>query len=155
VTLYALRPDPKFGSLDEAEVVSQCKYGWGFLTQAVTLWRLVDETRAARIDAVMDRAALAAGDGEVRFYADDLRELVSLLAGIEEAIVEAGIVDKNWRVPPERLEELAKRVPAMALHTERTLANKTSALGEIMINAGSIRIFLSDALGAGCVVVLG
>jgi hypothetical protein len=66
--------------------------------------------------------------------------------------VAAGIVDRDWRVSPDRLEELAKRVPAMDLTTERSLSSKTSALGEVMINAVSIRNFLSNALDAGCVV---
>lgn len=43
----------------------------------------------------------------------------------------------------------------MDLKTERSLDAKTHALGEVMINAVSIRNFLSDAVSAGCVVVLG
>jgi hypothetical protein len=53
------------------------------------------------------------------------------------------------------LEELAKRVPAMDLTTERSLDDKTHALAEVMINAVSIRNFLSNAVNGGCVVVLG
>ena len=78
-----------------------------------------------------------------------------LLAGIDDAIIAAGIVDRHWRVPADRLEELARRVPAMDLKTERSLDDKTHALGEVMINAVSIRNFLADAVSAGCVVVLG
>lgn len=154
MTLYALRPDPATGSLEDAEVVDEFKYGWQFLEQAISLWRLVDNDRANRIKAIKDRAALSAPE-ESRFYTEDLRELVHLLTGVEEAIVAAGIVDGHWRVPADRLEELARQVPAMDLKTERSLAAKTSALGEVMINAGSVRIFLSDAVNAGCVVVLG
>jgi hypothetical protein len=80
---------------------------------------------------------------------------VRLLTGVEDAIVTAGIVDGHWRVPADRLEELAKQVPAMDLTTERSLNSKTNALGEVMSNAISIRNFLSDAVNAGCVVVLG
>jgi ATP phosphoribosyltransferase len=155
VTLYAIRLAPEPGSREDAEVVFESKYGWEFLEQAVTLWRLIDKARADQIEAVIDRAAVAAGDGEFRFNAEDLHELVPLLAGVEEAIISAGIVDSHWRVSPDRLEELAKQVPAMDLATERPLANKASALGEVMINAGSIRNFLSDAVNAGCVVVVG
>ena len=43
----------------------------------------------------------------------------------------------------------------MDLTTERSLKSKTSALGEVMSNAISIRNFLSDAVKEGCVVVLG
>lgn len=58
-------------------------------------------------------------------------------------------------VPAKRLEELAKKVPAMDLTTQRSLEDKTHALAEVMINAVSVRNFLSNALDAGCVVVLG
>ena len=78
------------------------------------------------IEAIKDRASLAAGDGEIRFCADDLHELVGLLTGVDDAIIAAGIVDQHWRVPAERLEELAKRVPAMDLTTERSLKSKTT-----------------------------
>jgi hypothetical protein len=155
MTLYAIRPDPDTGSLDDAQVVDQLREGWQFLEQAITVWRLVDAKRADEIEALKDRASLAAGDGEIRLYAEDLRELVGLLTGVDDAIIAAGIVDRQWRVPPDRLEELAKQVPAMDLTTERSLKSKSSALGEVMINAVSIRNFLSNALDAGCIVVLG
>jgi ATP phosphoribosyltransferase len=155
MTLYAIRPAPGSKSLDDAKVIDQSRYGWQFLEQAVTLWRLVDSSRADEIEAIIDRATRAAGDGELRFYRPELDQLVRLLAGIEEAIIEAGIVDQHWRVPAGRLEELAKRVPAMDLITERSLEDKTHALAEVVINAVSLRNFLSNAVNTGCVVVLG
>lgn len=156
MTLYAIRPGPGTDPFDEdAEVVDQSRYGWQFLEQAVTLWRLVDSRFADEIKAIIARASLAAGDGELRFYQRDLHELVHLLTGVEDVIIAAGIVDRHWRVPAERLEELAERVPAMDLKTERSLDDKTHALAEVMINAVSIRNFLSNAVDAGCVVVLG
>jgi ATP phosphoribosyltransferase len=156
MTLYAIRPVPGTDSLDEdAEVVDQLRYGWQFLEQVITVWRLVDKERADKIEAIKDRVSLAAGDDEIRFYAEDLQNLVDLLTGVDDAVIAAGIVDRHWRVPAERLEELAKQVPAMDLATERSLKSKTSALGEVMINAVSIRNFLSNAVDAGCVVVLG
>jgi ATP phosphoribosyltransferase len=142
------------GSLDDAEVIDEFEYGWQFLEQAITLWRLVDNHRADQIKAIKDRAALSAPE-ESRFDTEDLRELVRLLTGVEDAIVAAGIVDGHWRVPADRLVELAKQVPAMDLMTERSLKSKTNALGEVMSNAISIRNFLSDTVAAGCVVVLG
>jgi ATP phosphoribosyltransferase len=155
MTLYAIRPDPITGSLDEAEVVEQSKYGWDFLEQAITLWRLVDANRAAAIEVTLDRVAKDAGDGELCIEARDLNELVRLLTGVEDAIVAAGIIDSEWRVPVERLQDVAKRVPAMDLATERTLHNKTNALAEVIMNAISIKHFLSNAIKAGCVVVVG
>jgi ATP phosphoribosyltransferase len=155
MTLYAIRPDPDTGSLDDAEVVDKLKDGWAFLEQAITVWRLVDESRANAIETLKDKVSVAAGDGEIRFHTADLQALVRLLSGVDEAIIAAGIVDPHWRVPAERLEELAKRVPAMDLTTERSLQSKTSALGEVMINAVSVRNFLSNAVEAGCIVVFG
>lgn len=156
MTLYAIRPAPGTDSLDDdAEVVAQSRYGWQFLEQAVTLWRLVGNSHADEIQAIIDRATHDADDGELRFYRPELDELVRLLTGVEDAIVDAGIVGQHWRVSAERLEELARRVPAMDLKTERSLDDKTHALAEVMINAVSIRNFLSNAIDAGCVVVLG
>jgi hypothetical protein len=157
MTLYAIRPTPGSDSLNEdAEVVDQSRYGWEFLKQAITLWHLVDSGRADELEAIKSRALHAAGrDNELRFDLADVREMVRLLTGIEDAIIEAGLVDQHWRAPAERLEELAKRVPAMDLTTDRPLHSKTNALGEVMINAVFLRNFLSDALKEGCVVVLG
>ena len=154
VTLYAVRPDPETGALDADQVVEESKYGWRFLEQAVTLWRLVDNARADEIEAIMHRASLAAGDGSIRLESDDLRELVRLISGIEDALIGSGILDSEWHTPAEQLEELAKRVPAMDLETERTLQNKRSALAEVMMNAISIQNFMSFALDSGCIAVL-
>jgi len=155
MTLYAIRPDLETGSLEDAEVVAQSKYGWDFLKHAIMLWKLVDEARANEIEAIKDRLLQTAPDEELRIDRDDLHALVRLLTGVEDAIVAAGIVDQQWRVPAERLEALARQVPAMNLTAERSLDDKTHALGEVMINAFSIRNFLSNAINAGCVVVLG
>ena len=153
MTLYAIRQPAWAESLEDVEVVDESKYGWEFLKQAITLWRLVDSARADQIEVIKDRVVRAAGDKEVRLGAEELRELVRLFSGIEDAIVAAGIVDSEWHVPPERLEELAKQVPAMDLKTERSLHNKTSALGEVISNAIFLRNFLSNAISGGCTVV--
>ena len=155
MTLYAIRPDPDTGSLDDGEVVDQSRYGWDVLPQAIALWRLVDPARADAIAAVVTRAEDANPDEATRFAGADLTELVRLLDGVDAAIVGAGLVDGAWRVPAERLDELAARVPGMDLTTERPLENKRSALGEVMMSAVSLHNFLADAARAGCVVVHG
>jgi hypothetical protein len=155
MTLYAIRPTPGSESLDDAEVVDESPNGWEALEQVIMLWRLVDNVRADRLEAIRDRALAAAGHGETRFDQNDLHELVHAIEGVEDAIVAAGIVDDQWRVPADELEDLARRVPAMDLKTERSLMSKTSALGEIMSNAIFLRNFLSKALSAECVVVHG
>jgi hypothetical protein len=151
MTLYALRLSQD-SSLDDAEVVDESRYGWEFLEQAIALWRLIDPARANAIQAIKDRASDASED-RTRFGTEEIDALVTLIGNIDEAIVEAGIVDADWRVAPERLHELASRVPGMDLETERSIESKTHALGEVMINAVSLRNFLSDALRAGCTVL--
>jgi len=141
MTLYAARFAPDSTSLEDAEILDRSRHGWEFLGQAIALWSLVDPERAAAIAALKRRAS------------EDLAALVRLIDSVDDAIVDAGIVDRDWKVPPERLEELARHVPGMDLTTERSLASKTSALGEVMINAVSLRDFLADALRTGCVVV--
>lgn len=155
MTLYAIRRDPGADSLEVAEVVSESKYGWEFLKHAIMLWRLVDDARAGEIEAIKVCLLRTAPDEPLRIDANDLHKLVRLLVGVEDAIVATGLVDQHWRVPAERLEKLAKRVPAMNDTTERSLDDKTHALAEAMINAVSIRNFLSNAVDAGCIVVFG
>jgi hypothetical protein len=155
MTLYALRPDPATGSLDDAEVVSQSKYGWQSLEQAIELWRLVSIDRASEIEAVMDRIVVAAGDREPRIEPRDLSDLFRLLTGLEDALVSAGIVDEQWRVPADRLGALSAHVPGINLAAERSLEDKTYALGEVMSNAIFLRNFLAKAVEASCVVVIG
>jgi hypothetical protein len=156
MTLYAIRPTLGSDSLgDDAEVVDQSRYGWEFLKQAIALWRLTGSGRADEIAAIKDRALRDAMNKELRLSLPDLKELVRLLTGVENSIIDAGIVDQHWRVSADQLEDLGKRVPGMDLATERSIDAKTHALGEVMMNAVFLRNFLSDAVEAGCVVVLG
>jgi len=152
MTLYAARFAPDSTSLEDAEILDRSRHGWEFLGQAIALWSLVDPERAAAIAALKRRASEGPGE-HTEFAGEDLAALVRLIDSVDDAIVDAGIVDRDWKVPPERLEELARHVPGMDLTTERSLASKTSALGEVMINAVSLRDFLADALRTGCVVV--
>jgi hypothetical protein len=152
MTLYAVRFSPSSTSLEDAEVVDESRYGWKFLDQAIALWRLVDPPRADAIASIRERASDAPGD-HTQFAGDDLAELVRLVGGVDEAIIASGMVDHEWRVPAERLEELARKVPGMDLTTDRPLDCKVYALGEVMMNAVSLRNFLANALRDGCVVV--
>lgn len=155
MTLFAIRPLSLDAEPDEEEeVVDQLKEGWQFLRQAIALWRLVDEPRAEKVEAMMDRAALADPEGEPRFEPPDIGEIVKLLTGIAEALVAAGVVDLDWCVTPEQAEELGRRVPGMDLRSDRSSPELEQALAEVMINAISIRNFFADAAQQGCAVVL-
>lgn len=152
MTLYAVRLPHGSTSPEDVDVVDETKYGWEYLGQAIALWRLADPTRGDAIFAIKERAYSAPGTFP-RLDADDIRNLVDLIDGIDDAIVRAGIVDAEWRVPVDRLEELARRVPGMDINAERSLEDKRYALAEVVSNVLSLRGFLAEALQSGCVVV--
>lgn len=159
MTLYAVCPGSFATTTSDAdadgEVVAELRYGWRYLEQAVSVWRIVDPERADQIAAVLQRVAIAAGDGEVRLYAEDLRDLTRLIPGVERALIAAGIVDDAWLVPADRLMALKQQVPGMDLETERSIANKTSALAEVIMNVLAATDWLARALAQGCFVALG
>lgn len=152
MAFYACHFPPDSASLEDAEVIDTLPPGMDFLDQAVALWRLVNPARADEIAAIKNRV-LHADDEHPCFAGDDLVSLVRLIDGVAEAVVVAGIVDDEWRVPPERLDELARLVPGMDLTTERSVENKTNALAEVMLNAEAVRNFLCNALRLGANVV--
>lgn len=152
MTLYKFRLAPTSQLLEDAEVVDRLRYGWDYLEQTISLWRLVDRARADALSEFIERVSNA-GDGPICFSGDDLVTLTHMVAGVEDAIRTAGIIDRHGRVPPERLAELKRLVPAMDLETERTLEDKTNALLEVIGNADGLHGFLSEALRDGCVVV--
>lgn len=155
MTLYAIRPHGPDAEPDtEEEVVDKLKRGWDYLNQAIALWRLVDDRRADEIEAIQERVALADPDGHPRFELADIAELVRLLTGLQEALVDAGVVDNQWFVPLERLEDLGRRVPGMDLRPERTPRELQEALAEVMINPVWLRNFFADAGRNGCFVEL-
>lgn len=155
MTMYALRPDPVTGSLDDAEVVEESRYGWGLIEEAISVWSLADLSRATALETLRSRIALAANGGELRIYPREATEMVALLAGLAEALIAAGIIDSQWRIPAEKIEELAKIVPTMDLKTERAIDVKRYALAEVLSHVDVLKSFLSDSAQAGYVVAFG
>jgi hypothetical protein len=152
MTLYKFRLAPHAQSLEDAHAIDRLRYGWDYLEQAISLWRLVDSARAVALAELVDRVS-SASDGPTCFAGDDLAALTQMITGIEDAIRAAGIIDRHGRVPAEHLAALKRAVPAMDLETERTLEDKTNALLEVIGNADGLHEFLSEALRDGCVVV--
>ncbi|MDQ3153567.1 MAG: hypothetical protein M3R63_18245 [Actinomycetota bacterium] len=155
MTLYAIRPHgPDADPDSEEEVVNKLKRGWDYLDQAIALWRLVNECRADEIEAIKDRAALADPDGHPRFELANIAELVRLLTGFEEALVDAGIVDARWSSPLGQVKELAPRIPGIDVRPERTQRELEQVLAEVMANVSWVRDFLAEAKEKGCFVEL-
>ena len=153
-TLYAVKSAPGVPPHDDDEVVDEMERGYERLDAAITLWRLVDPARAESLRSLLFRVA-DASDSHTRFAGDDLVALIQMLSGVGAAIQAAGIVDQHWRVPPDRLDELKRQVPAMDLELNRPLHCKTSALVEVIVDVEAVQEFLARALRAGCAVVHG
>lgn len=151
-TFYAVHFAPGSPLIEDAEVVDELPHGWALLDSAIALWRLVDSGRANAIEAFVLRVA-EANETYTQFAGDDLAKLIELTAGSEVAIRAAGIIDANGRGPPERLDELKRKVPAMDLEIKRSLEKKTNALMEVIWDVDGLRDFLATALSAGCTVV--
>ncbi|MEZ4400197.1 MAG: hypothetical protein R3B06_09270 [Kofleriaceae bacterium] len=162
MTLYAFRYALDQSVLDrggdEAEaliedaIFARLRHGFDSVRDAIALWRLVDPARADALAGLIDRVE-EASDGPLQFEGDDLATLVQLIGGIEDAIRAAGIIDRDGRVPIERLDELKRQVPSMNLEMKRSLESKTYALIEVIANVGGLHEFLIEALRAGCIVV--
>ena len=152
MSLYAPRLAPGSTLLEDAETVSESRDGWAFLWEAVTLWRLVNPAHAEAIERFVSQVA-DANEPCTQFAGGDLATLIEMLKGLEEAIRAAGIIDEDGRVAPERLEELKRQVPAMDVASERSQENRRYALLEVILHAQFLRMFLSKAYSAGCIVV--
>ena len=122
---------------------------------AAQLWRLVDPQRAERIEAVyarVNRRAALTND-DIRYEADDLRELVESLDGLRAALQQAAIVNDELRIQPDQVAELAPRLPGLDLRATRPAGDVVWALAEGIVNVESLRQFLADAVAGGCDVV--
>ncbi len=151
-TLYAARMAPDSLHFEDAEVIDEVKHGWAVLESAITLWRLVDPTRAEVLRAFIFRVA-DASKRHVQFAGDDLATLIQMISGVGDAIQAAGVIGRDGRVSAARLDELKQQVPAMDLELNRPDECKASALLEVICDVEALQGFLSSAQRAGCVVV--
>jgi hypothetical protein len=144
------RDDP--GSRD---VVDSIARGMDAFSVAVQLWRLVDAHRAERIEAIYARVSRRAGltDDDIRYEADDLRELVALFDGLRAALEQAAIVNHELKIEPDKVAELAPKLPALDLRATRPAGDVVWALAEGIVNVEGLRQFIADAISRGCDVV--
>ncbi len=156
MTFYAVRPRrPDFDAdVDDEEVVltPHCD-GWTHLDQAIAFWRLVDPERAEVIEQLRVDADLRDPDGHLRFTTHEVALLADRLEGIETALLAAGILNSDWQVAPERVEELGQAVPGQDLRPNRPMSEKVYAFVETLGNVWGLRTFLRSAAEQGCEVV--
>ncbi len=151
VTLYALEPD--LGP-DQPSTIEPMEHGGSHLADAVALWRLVDDRRA---DALRDFLARAEDDdpeGHPCWPPEQVRQLVDLLDGLEDALREAGIMDATWLTSLDRVPDLARRVPGIDARPERTEPELRYALAEVVWRVRAVRLFLTRAAEARFLVEL-
>lgn len=151
-TLYAARRVTDSSLFEDAEVVDEMKHGWAVLESAIALWRLVDRARADALREFILRVA-EASEWQTQFAGDDLVTLIQMISGVGDAIQAAGIIDRDGQLPPDRLGDLKRQVPAMDLELERSLECKTHALLEVICDVEGLQGLLSTALRSGCFIV--
>jgi hypothetical protein len=136
-------------------VVDSIPRGMDTFPVAAQLWRLVDTQRAERIEAIYARVSRRAGltDDDIRYEADDLRELVELFDGLRAALQQATIVNHELKVEPDKVAELAPKLPGLDLRATRPAGDAVWALAEGIVNVEGLRQFLADAIARGCDVV--
>src|SRR5438045_1582242 len=138
MTLYAL-PDGARWGVEAADGIDPLPNGWRHLGSAADLWRLVDPGRADAISAALDRAIDAGPDGHPWFPPAELEDLTRLLYGLEDALQSAEVIDQHWFVDPERLPQLATRVPALDTDPTRDDWARRQALAEVLVDVIGVR----------------
>lgn len=123
------------------DYVESLEGGWDFLYDAIELWSLVDVGRSAAI-AELKKSA------KDRFRGRQIDELRSLLAGLEEAL-RATIIDADWRIPAERVEELTRRAPHIDWSPGRSIEDRRHAVGEALHRVKVLDGFLARARANG------
>lgn len=153
MTLYAMPPGAAFDD-DALAGVPPYRHGWERLENGVDLWRLADPARAQRLERALDEASAAGPDGHPWFAGPLVEQTVELLAGLEDALVEAGVMDAEWAVPADQVDTLAASVPAMDVRPDRTAYELSQALAEVLFGVRGVRAFLAQAMAEGWSVVL-
>ncbi len=123
--------------------------GWAYLEMARDLWGLVDERRASELAGVLD---LVEARDEVRFQRDEIATLLSLIEGLDAALL-GPILDRDWNTPIERVPDLVARAPAIAFRTRRSEIEQRAAVGEALQRALVAHGFLAKATRGGLDVV--
>lgn len=154
MTLYAIEPGgQRDEGLEGRAAIAPLEHGGQRLHEAVTLWRLVDESRAAALRSVLD-AAEADPDRHACFDNDQVWGLVGMLQEIEETLRERGVLDDQWLTELDRVPEFAVRVPGMDVQSGRTPDELRLALAEVVFRVSGVRTFLGRAAKLGCSVEL-
>jgi hypothetical protein len=131
-------------------VVESLLHGPRYIQVALELWRLADdEERAAKIKAVLRRGCER---NAPILYTEDIKEFYELLDGLDDAL-KASLLDENWNIPPERLDEVRRRTREIDLG-ERPQHRAVKGVEEGLSEVHGLRDFLKQALDQNLHVAL-
>jgi hypothetical protein len=151
-SIYLIRPD-WHGDLEDTEdyVVEALLHGPRYIAVALELWRLADhEEQAAKIKAILRRGCERSGR---ILYTEEIKEFYDLLDGLDDAL-KASLLDENWNIPLERLEEVRRRTREIDLG-ERPQHRSVKGAEEGLSEVHGLRDFLKQALDQNLHVALG
>jgi hypothetical protein len=131
--------------------VLELENGWRYLRYASELWGLVDERRSRQLVAILERIAELE---EVRLHRVDIDAIVEALDGLEAALVGA-VLDVEWNVPEDRIDEIMRRAPSLAFRSRPSLVERRAAAAEALHLALNARRFFEKALAHDLEVIAG
>jgi hypothetical protein len=142
-SIYLIRPD-WHGDLEDTEdyVVDALLHGPHYIEVSLELWRLADhEERAAKIEAILERGC----ERNTRLlFTEEIKEFYDLLDGLDDAL-KAALLDENWNIPLERLEEVRRRTREIDLG-DRPQHRAVKGAEEGLSEVHGLRDFLKQAL---------
>jgi hypothetical protein len=143
LSIYLVRPDWHGDPEDSHEsVVETLRHGPRYIDLAIELWRLADnKERADQIKALTLRAF---GRSNRDLNTAEVKELLQLLDGLDDAL-KASLLDENWCVPLERLDEVRRRTTEIDLG-ERPQHRAVKGVEEGLSEVHGLRDFLKQAL---------
>ena len=150
-TLYLVTPGEQLDPERMYEdVVETYPDGTSHIDVARELWSLAgDGARAAAIHEVVLRGR---GRDSKKLHADDLEQLLGLLAGLDDALTRT-IADGNLEIRPERMAEVRRQARLIDVDEARGDLAKYAVM-EGMTRVDTLRDLLSEALERGLDVAL-
>lgn len=144
-SIYLVQPDWEGDPDDIHEsVVESLLNGPRYIDVGVELWRLVDENRAAQINALTLRAF---GRDSRELNTAEIKQLDELLDGLDVAMKKSWL-DEQWMIRPELLEEVRRRTKLLSVGEHRgPFAGDGIRDGLSQVHA--LREFLKQALDRG------
>jgi hypothetical protein len=144
---------PTLLATEETGIPRVIEHALTHLTNAALMWRMIDPDKAARLERMLnEELRVPPGQTSLRLRRDQVERLVELLDDIETAAV-GTIIDQDYHVLPDKVDEVNELVPGLAVLTTDSDGRPLYVLDKIT-EIEWLRAFLETALRLGRDVIL-